>query len=42
MLGKNGNRLRNLNFFINVSIRGEKIKFGLIEVLNFKDNIIFF
>lgn len=41
MLGKNGNSLRNLNFFINVSIR-EKIKFGLIEVLNFKDNIIFF
>lgn len=43
MLGKNGNRLRNSNFSINASTaRGEKIKFGLIEALNLKDNTTFF
>lgn len=42
MLGKNGNRLCNSNFSINASTRGEKIKFGLIEALNLKDNTTFF
>lgn len=41
MLGKNGNRLCNSNFSINASTR-EKIKFGLIEALNLKDNTTFF